>query len=184
MSKRTAGNSGPAFEVRHSPIHGYGVFALRRISAGTRIVEYLGERVSHEEADQRYEHKMADDNHTFLFTVDERLVIDAGVNGNEARYVNHSCDPNCESVTVRRRIFIDALRTIEAGEELNYDYSIQRDAEDAANIDEVFACFCGASGCRGSMLEPRPKPRRAAVRRPRTTRRPRTAKRKQKRQKG
>ena len=67
------------FEVRHSPVHGFGVFALRRIRKGTTVVEYLGDRVSHDEADARYEDKAAADNHTFLFTVDSKTVIDAGV---------------------------------------------------------------------------------------------------------
>jgi SET domain-containing protein len=149
----------PNIEVRESPLHGLGVFATRRIRKGTRIIEYLGERVSHAEADRRYEHKDAADNHTFLFIVDARTVIDAGVDGNEARFVNHACTPNCESVIEKRRVFIDAIRTIEPGEELTYDYQIQRDADDPPDIDAIFACRCGSAGCRGSMLWP---PRTAA----------------------
>jgi len=156
-------------EVRHSSVHGYGVFALRRIRKGTTIVEYLGERVSHEEADTRYAGKETNDNHTFLFTVDEKIVIDAGVNGNEARYINHGCDPNCQSTTVSKRIFIEAIRTIQPGEELAYDYQIQRDADDSHDVDEIFACRCGAPSCRGSMLEapnrrPPRKPKKRAAR--------------------
>src|SRR3977135_3325323 len=96
----------PLFEVRHSSIHGYGVFAARRIRKGTAVIEYLGERVSHTEADARYEGKDPNDNHTFLFAVDEKTVIDAGVNGNEARYINHGCDPNCESEIVKKCVLI------------------------------------------------------------------------------
>src|SRR5271154_3267326 len=96
----------PLIEVRFSPIHGYGVFALRRIRKGTSILEYLGDRLSHAQADARYAKKAARDNHTFLFTIDAKTVIDAGVNGNEARYVNHGCDPNCQSVNFKKRIFI------------------------------------------------------------------------------
>lgn len=145
-------------EVRESLLHGLGVFATRRIRKGTRIIEYLGERVSHAEADRRYESKNADDAHTFLFIVDRRTVIDAGVDGNEARFVNHACAPNCESVIEDRRVFIDALRTIQPGEELTYDYQIQREPGDPPDVDEIFACRCGAANCRGSMLWP---PRRA-----------------------
>lgn len=148
----------PLIEVRHSPIHGFGVFALRRIRKGTKIVEYLGERISHAAADARHEDKREDDGHTFLFTVDSRTVIDGGAGGNEARYINHGCDPNCESALERRRVYVEAIRTIEPGEELCYDYQIQRDADDPPNVDEVFACRCGALGCRGSMLEPRKSP--------------------------
>ncbi len=154
-------------EVRESPLHGLGVFAARRIRKGTRIIEYVGERVSHAEADRRYEHKDAEDAHTFLFIVDERTVIDAGAGGNDARFVNHACEPNCESVIENRRVFIEALRTIEPGEELTYDYQIQREADDPPDIDAVFACRCGSERCRGSMLWP---PRRGGAPR-RTSRR-------------
>ena len=149
----------PMIKVRHSRIHGRGVFALRRIRKGSTVIEYLGDRVTHAQADARYENKNPNDNHTFLFTVDARTVIDAGVGGNEARYINHGCDPNCESTTLDERIFIEAIRTIQAGEELAYDYRIQRDADDEPDVDEVYACRCGAVSCRGSMLEP-PKKRR------------------------
>jgi uncharacterized protein len=140
--------------VRRSRLHGRGVFALRRIRKGTRVVEYLGDRVSHDEADNRYSHKPADDNHTFLFIVNRSTVIDGGANGNDARYINHSCDPNCESLIEDRRVFIEAIRTVQPGDELTYDYQIGRDKEDPANVDEIYACRCGAGSCRGSMLWP------------------------------
>jgi hypothetical protein len=147
-------------EVRRSDVHGLGVFAARRIPKGTRIIEYVGERVSHDEADRRYEEKDANDSHTFLFIVDSKTVIDAGVDGNDARFFNHSCDPNCESTVEKRRVYIEALRDIEPGAELTYDYQIQREDDDPDNIDEVFACRCGFPQCRGTMLWPterRPK---------------------------
>jgi hypothetical protein len=147
-------------EVRNSPVHGSGVFALRKIRKGTTLIEYLGDRVSHEEVDERYADKLETDSHTFLFTVNSKIVIDAGRNGNDARFINHSCDPNCESTIKKKRVFIEAIRTIQPGEELNYDYAIGRDADDAANVDEIFACRCGAANCRGSMLEPRKKARK------------------------
>jgi SET domain-containing protein len=130
------------------------VFAARPIGKGARIIEYTGERVTHAQADSRYEFKADSDNHTFLFIVDRKTVIDAGVDGNDARFINHSCDPNCESVIEGRRVFIDAIRDIAPGEELAYDYQIQRDADDPPDIDEIFACRCGAETCRGTMLWP------------------------------
>jgi SET domain-containing protein len=163
--KKPSSRRAPLFEVRHSRIHGYGVFAARKIRKGTTVIEYLGERLSHARADARYEHKDPNDNHTFLFTVDSKIVIDGGVDGNEARYINHGCDPNCESTTRSRRVFIEAIRTIQPGEELSYDYQIQRDRDDAPNVDEIFACRCGAKECRGSMLE-EGKTRRKAAERP------------------
>jgi uncharacterized protein len=147
-------------EVRRSDVHGLGIFALQPIAKGTRIVEYLGERVSHGEADRRYETKDENDSHTFLFIVDSRTVIDAGVDGNDARFFNHSCNPNCESVVEKRRVFIEAVRDVQPGEELTYDYQIQREDDDPENIDEVFACRCGFPQCRGTMLWPTERRRR------------------------
>lgn len=149
----------PPILVRDSNVHGRGVFATRRIEKGERIIEYLGERVSHAEADRRYESKEENDSHTFLFIVDSKTVIDAGTGGNDARFFNHSCDPNCESVVEKRRVFIEALRAIEPGEEMTYDYQIYRDHDDPENIDEVFACRCGFANCRGTMLWP-PEPKK------------------------
>ena len=153
-------------EVRRSDVHGLGVFAAKRIPKGTRIIEYVGERVSHDEADRRYEEKDANDSHTFLFIVDSKTVIDAGVDGNDARFFNHSCDPNCESTVEKRRVYIEAIRDIEAGDELTYDYQIHREDDDPDNIDEVFACRCGFAQCRGTMLWPterrKPKPKKKA----------------------
>jgi uncharacterized protein len=155
----------PPIQVRDSSVHGRGVFATRRIEKGERIMEYLGERVSHEEADRRYESKEENDSHTFLFIVDSKTVIDAGVDGNDARFFNHSCDPNCESVVEKRRVYIEAIRAIEPGEEMTYDYQIYKEEGDPENIDEVFACRCGFANCRGTMLwPPEPKKKRSRAR--------------------
>jgi uncharacterized protein len=150
--KKSSLRRAPMIEVRKSRVHGYGIFALRRIRKGTAVIEYTGERVTHAVADARYADKPPHDGHTFLFTVDSRTVIDAGVDGNEARYINHSCAPNCETLVDGRRIFVHAIRTIRAGEELSYDYQIRRDRGDPPDIDRVFACRCGGGCCRGTML--------------------------------
>ena len=163
MTGKTAARGTPYFKVRRSRVHGRGAFALRRIRKGTRVTEYLGEHVSHEEADRRYEDRDERDNHTFLFILDARTVIDAGVGGTDARYMNHCCDPNCEAVIEGKRVFIEAIRTIEPGEELNYDYQLGRSADDPPDVDEIYACRCGAPNCRGTMLWPaKRKPSRAA----------------------
>jgi len=91
----------PYFELRTSPIQGTGAFATRTIRKGTRIIEYLGQRISWRTADKRYDDEKMNRHHTFLFTVDDRTCIDAAVNGNEARFINHSCDPNCEAINDR-----------------------------------------------------------------------------------
>jgi hypothetical protein len=171
----------PLIEVRNSPVHGRGVFAVQPIKKGTRILEYLGDRVSHEAADKRYEDHDESDNHTFLFIVDKKTVIDAGVGGNDARFINHQCAGNCESVIENRRVFIDAVRDIETGQELGYDYEIGREKDDPPNVDEIYACRCGSPQCRGTMLWPAKKPapkRRKAKRQAKASR---TAKRQPKR---
>lgn len=148
----------PWITVRNSRIHGKGVFAAKRIPKGTRVIEYLGDRITHKEADDRYEDHDENDNHTFLFIVDRRTVIDAGVGGNAARFINHSCDGNCTSVIEQRRVFIESTRDIEKGEELGYDYEIGREKDDPDNVDEIYACRCGTAKCRGTMLYPAEKP--------------------------
>ncbi len=147
-------------KVRNSRIHGKGVFAAKRIPKGTRLIEYLGDRVTHAQADERYDGHDPNDNHTFLFIVDAKTVIDAGVGGNAARFINHSCDGNCESVIEDRRVFIEATREIAKGEELGYDYEIGREKDDPPNVDEIFACRCGSPKCRGTMLWPAEDPRK------------------------
>jgi SET domain-containing protein len=165
VAGESAARGAPLFKVRRSRVHGRGAFAARRIRKGTRIVEYLGERVSHEEADRRYEDHGSRDSHTFLFIVDARTVIDAGVGGNEARFINHSCNPNCETVMEGKRVFIEAVRAIQPGEELNYDYQLGRAPDDPPDVDAIYACRCGEANCRGTMLWPPKKaPRRTAPR--------------------
>jgi len=148
----------PLIEVRNSEVHGRGVFAVAPIRKGTRIVEYLGDRISHDAADARYEDHDENDNHTFLFIVDKHTVIDAAIGGNDARFINHQCEGNCESVIKNRRVFIDAVRDIAPGQELGYDYEIGRDKDDPPNVDEIYACRCGSEKCRGTMLWPAKKP--------------------------
>ena len=154
------------FEIRKSKIQGRGAFATRRIRAGTRIIEYTGEVISQDEANRRYDDDAMGRHHTFLFALDDDRVIDGAVGGNDSRYINHSCAPNAQAVNERGRIFVEALRTIEPGEELVYDYAYARTPEnDTAEGEALYACKCGAPNCRGSILEPRRKtaPRKAAA---------------------
>jgi SET domain-containing protein len=148
--------------VRHSPVHGYGCFARKPIPKGTRIIEYVGDRITHKQADKRYEGADPGDNHTFLFIADSRTVIDATFGGNESRFINHSCDGNCTSETEKGRVFIDATRDMAKGDELGYDYQIPRDKDDPSNVDRVYACRCGAEKCRGTMLWPPKKKKKRA----------------------
>ena len=154
----------PMFEVRRSKIHGRGVYATRRIRKGTRVVEYLGERITHDVADDRYEMK-DDDGHTFLFVVNDEICIDAGVGGNAARYINHTCNPNCETVIENERVFIDAIRTIRPGDELGYDYQLTWESTDDPEELKLYGCRCGARQCRGTMLDVTPLDKKKGARR-------------------
>ena len=152
------------FEVRKSSIQGRGAFATRRIRPGQRIIEYAGERITPEEGDARYFEDGMRRHHTFLFTLDARTVIDGKRGGNESRYINHSCDPNCEAIIEDDRIYIHAKRNIQAGTELTYDYQYERTDEHTEEDERFYACRCGSAKCRGTILAPRKKARRAAAR--------------------
>jgi SET domain-containing protein len=162
VTKSTSLAASPLVEARNSNIHGRGVYAIAPIRKGTRIIEYLGERISHAEADRRYEIKGDDDGHTFLFIASNRTVIDAGVDGNEARFINHSCSPNCETVIEDSRVFIDAIRNIKPGEELGYDYQLTWESTDDPAELALYACRCGAKRCRSTMLDREPTDKKKA----------------------
>ncbi len=130
-----------ALIVRTSRIHRRGCYTTHRIRSGTRVIEYTGPRISVEEGDRRYDGKPV----TYLFALKggKRVIDGRG----KARYINHSCDPNCETDEIKGRIWIIAIRDIEPGEELSYDYMLY-DGEGEA------PCHCGAKNCRGTLYSP------------------------------
>src|SRR4051812_8056997 len=128
------------FVIRRSPIHGRGAFATTRIPSGTRLIEYTGERLTPAQADARYP-DVPGPQHTMLFAVDDDVVIDAAVNGNDARWINHSCDPNCDAVIEDKRIWIYSIRDIAVGEELAYDYQLQLDTRHTPAAKKMYPCL-------------------------------------------
>ena len=144
-------------EVRDSGVHGRGVYARAPIAAGTTIIEYTGERITWEEAVERHPHDPSQPNHTFYFHIDGGLVIDALYGGNDARWINHACEPNCEAREKKGRVYIHALRDISQGEELFYDYGLVIEARYTAKLKKEFECRCGSPQCRGTMLAPKDK---------------------------
>lgn len=140
------------FVVRKSSIHGRGVFALTDIPGGTRLIEYKGDRISHDEADELYGEEHEDSSHTMLFSVNDEVVIDATKWGSSARWINHSCAPNCEANEEGGRIFIDSVRDIRPGEELTYDYNLVLDERHTPALKRAHACHCGTRRCRGTLL--------------------------------
>ena len=145
-------------QVRRSGVHGKGVFALKPIARGERIIEYKGEIISWPEAQKRHPHDPDQPNHTFYFSLDDGThVIDGGRGGNASRWINHSCEPNCAADEIdsgpgRGRVFIKAKRKLKAGEELFYDYGLIIDQRHTAKLKKEYACHCGSKRCRGTML--------------------------------
>ncbi len=149
---RSRPDGAPPFEIRRSPIQGLGAFATRRIASGTRLIEYVGERLTPEQADARYPDTQGERHHTYLFAIDDDVVIDAAVSGNDARFINHSCDPNCDAVVEHGRIWIETIRDVEPGEELAYDYAYILDERHTPAAKRRYPCRCGAATCRGTIL--------------------------------
>lgn len=144
-----------AIVVRNSAIHGRGVFAKKPIPRRTLIIEYTGKRISDEEAAELYDIDHMEHAHTMLFGLGDGRVIDAMQRGGPAKYINHSCNPNCRSVIDDDdRIWIESLRAIAPGEELTYDYRIERQGRRSPGWKRRYACRCGARSCRGTMLAP------------------------------
>jgi len=138
-------------EVRGSSIHGLGVYGTVSIPQGTRIIEYIGDLIEKDESEKRAWEQMerAESNGeaaVYIFTLDERWDIDGNVPWNNARLINHSCDPNCEAWVEGKRIFLYALRDIEAGEELGFDYGFDIDSF------EDHPCLCGSEQCVGYIV--------------------------------
>ena len=146
-------------EVRASGVHGRGVYATDRILKGARIIEYVGRHLPWKEAMDLPPHDPKQPYHTFLFSLDNGDVIDAGTGGNDSRWINHSCEPNCETSEEDDRIFVDALRALQPGEELFYDYKIVPAERRTKKLEREFACRCGSVKCRGTMIAP-PEPRK------------------------
>jgi uncharacterized protein len=134
-----------------SRLHGRGLFARVPIARGTRIIEYVGKRITKAEAEREEERRLrrlaaGGDGAVYIFELNQRHDIDGRVSWNLARRINHSCAPNCEVEVVRGRIWISAMRDLEAGEELTYDYSFDYDAW------RDHPCRCGAGDCPGYIV--------------------------------
>ena len=148
-------------QVRKSGVHGKGVFVLQPIAKGERIIEYKGQVISWPEAQKRHPHDPEQPNHTFYFSLDDGShVIDGNQGGNASRWINHSCQPNCEadeedSGPGKGRVFIKAKRNLKPGEELFYDYGLIIDGRHTARGKRDYACHCGSRQCRGTMLAPK-----------------------------
>lgn len=138
----------PRLELRKSAIAGTGCYAREPIAKGAEIGEYTGEVITDAEADHRYGDQH-DEDATYLFSIDGGKCIDATHADHPLKYINHSCDPNCEATEEDGRVHYHALRDIASGEELTVDYQMIAEEEDAQ------LCRCGAVRCRGTMKAPK-----------------------------
>ena len=139
----------PLIEVRHSSVHGYGVFARTDLPAGTFLAHYEGRRYTA----RQMERGNWDDRITYLFGLSDGTTIDGAQGGNLTRHLNHACRPNCEATEVvlpkkRLALRIDTIRPVAAGEELFLDYALTID--DSVDRD-AYRCHCGTAECRGHM---------------------------------
>ncbi|MFT4063597.1 SET domain-containing protein [Paraburkholderia sp.] len=147
-------------QVRRSPIHGNGVFALIDIPRGTRIIEYKGARITHATVLRQHPADPENPFHTFLFALSNgRYCIDAGNGDNAARWINHRCAPNCEAVEEHDRqgvvrVYLYAKRGIRTGEELSFDYRLQLDHAATDEHRRNYLCRCRSWNCRRTMLAP------------------------------
>lgn len=148
--------------MRNSRIHGRGVFAAVDLPTGARVIRYVGKVLSHVQADRLYDDSL-DSGHTFLFTLNDHYIIDANQGGNSARWINHSCEPNCEAtihVDVngderKDQVWIETLRPVRAGEELTYNYGIVLEVPHTRRLKAIWACHCGSPTCTGTLLQPK-----------------------------
>ena len=138
-------------EVKKSTIDGKGAFSCSTIPARRKIGELEGEIISVREG-----RKLARKNkRVALVELDERYALNAFYTEGVMKYINHSCAPNCEAVDDKGRIFIEAIRHIKPGQELNYDYNLQFEERYTAAVKKRFPCWCGNKNCRGTLLGPK-----------------------------
>lgn len=141
----------PCYTIRRSGIHGSGLFARRRICEGTKVIEYVGEKIDKEESNRRgweriRQAQKTGDAAVYIFTLDDEFDLDGSVSWNPARLINHSCDPNCEAYIEDGHIWIGAIREIQRGEELSYNYGFDLEHWDA------HPCRCGSKRCVGYIV--------------------------------
>lgn len=153
----------PGLVIRSSSIHAAGCYTMRPIKKGARVCEYDGPRMSKAAADDRYEGRFV----TYLFACTGNEVIDGF---GTAMFLNHCCDPNCETEQDEDgRVYIMAIRNIAPGEELTYEYNLHDSDEDDQD------CYCGVGICRGTMFSDTELKRRARIARRKAAAQPQAA---------
>tara|TARA_B110000444_G_C18773127_1_gene563572 strand:+ start:451 stop:942 length:492 start_codon:yes stop_codon:yes gene_type:complete len=142
------------YKVKKSKVHGTGVFAIENIKKGTKIIQYIGDKITKSEGDIRSADRInkylnkKNEGSVYIFELNQKYDIDGSPKYNKARYINHSCKPNCEVNIIKNEIWISSIKKINEGEELNYDYGYPYDEEDF----EDHICKCGSKNCIGFII--------------------------------
>jgi len=142
------------WELRKSKVHGNGVFAKKNIKKNVKIIQYIGEKITKKEGDKRSAERIKkylnkkNVGSVYVFELNKKYDIDGSPKYNKARYINHSCEPNCEVIIENNQIWILSIKNIRAGEELNYDYGYAFDKDDY----EDHPCLCGSKKCIGYII--------------------------------
>ena len=142
------------WKVKKSKIHGTGVVALEDIKKGVKIIQYIGEKITKKEGDRRSEERIKkylhkkNEGSVYIFELNKKYDIDGSPLYNKARYINHSCDPNCEVDIINNQIQIISIKRIKKGHELNYDYGYPFDGDDFSD----HTCKCGSKKCIGYII--------------------------------
>ena len=142
------------WKVKKSIIHGHGIVATKNIKKGTKIIEYVGEKVTRAEGNRRSENRIkkylnsSKTGSVYIFELNSKFDIDGSFSYNKARYINHSCNPNCEVDIIKDQIWISSIKNIKKGEELNYDYGYEFDKDDYKD----HKCKCGSKICIGFII--------------------------------
>ena len=140
--------------VKKSKVHGSGIFASKNIKKNTKIIEYIGEKITKSEGDRRSERRLKQflksqkTGSVYIFELNKKYDIDGSPLYNKARYINHSCEPNCEVEISNNQIWISSIKKIKKGDELSYDYGYEFDEDDFT--DHI--CDCGSKRCIGYII--------------------------------
>jgi len=142
------------WKEKKSKIHGKGIIATENIKKGTKIIQYIGEKITKKEGDKRSAERIkkflnkVNEGSVYIFELNKKYDIDGSPLYNKARFINHSCDPNCVVDIIKNEIWISSINGIKKGEELNYDYGYPFDDDDFC--DHI--CKCGSVKCIGYII--------------------------------
>ena len=152
-------------EIKGSGIHRHGAFARKDIPKGTRIIEYIGIKVTKEESEMieqecHKRHLSDPKNHagTYIFELDDEWDLDGDIPDNDAKYINHSCEPNCETEVVGESVWIETIKDVKKGEEITYNYGFEID-EKKPHLFKEHPCRCGSKKCAGFILSEKEWPK-------------------------